>query len=138
MEAPIRGATGSKTRSTWTDREVAFVLNFADVCLRDQTDFKTHVIEEFLKFAGREVTATAIQTKMNRTLAEYGNTKCGDLAVKGTQSLEISRLPTKIVEIMREQRKGLGLGELDMGDKSNTPLMQGTTTSTGETMVSEK
>jgi hypothetical protein len=54
MEAAGPSTVGAKTRPDWKDKEVAFVLNFVDLCLKIHKDYRATVAEELSKFAKRE------------------------------------------------------------------------------------
>jgi hypothetical protein len=125
MEATGSGAVGAKPRSGWTDREIGFVLNFADLCLRDQQDFKMLVAAELSKFANREFTVTAIDSKIRKILLQYSSTKYADLINKGTQSLDVRKLPGQVLEHMQPQRTSWGLDELSTATESEGSAAQG-------------
>jgi hypothetical protein len=125
MEATSSGAVGAKPRSGWTDREIGFVLNFADLCLRDQMDFKRLVAAELSKFTNREFTAIAIDSKIRKTLSQHCSAKYADLINKGTQSLDVRKLPGQVLEHMQPQRASWGLDELSTATESEGSAAKG-------------
>ncbi|KAH4308205.1 hypothetical protein HBH70_050320 [Parastagonospora nodorum] len=117
---PAAGAT------RWTNREVAFVLNFADFCLqREGSDFRRGVEQEFLKFANRKVTVAAISAKMRTVPAKQDNVKWADLADTGTQCLDLEKLPRGVIDEMQRQRRVWGLKELPQADDTHRAAPQG-------------
>jgi hypothetical protein len=102
-------------RPVWTDREIGFVLNFADYCLQEHEDYKSHVADELSRFANRKVTISAVENKMRKILTEYSNTKYSELIKKGTRSFDLRSIPVNVFNVMQLQRKKWGLGELHGG-----------------------
>jgi hypothetical protein len=136
MEAAGPSTVGAKTRPSWKDKEIAFVFNFVDLCLKDHKNYRATVAEELSKFAKREFTVNAIESKIRSALKTYGNAKYIDFIKKGTQYLDVQTLPDEVLDVMRAQRKLWGLNELSTANKSDVSTTQGSSASSGETTVS--
>jgi hypothetical protein len=112
METNKKGASG---KVFWSDTEKAFILNYADVCLQQQQDYKATVVEEFTKIANRDVTINAINKKWRALLVVYSTDKSGVTKTyidDGTRHLNIGTLPPNLLIEMNAQRQRLGLEEL--------------------------
>jgi hypothetical protein len=136
MDTAGPSTVGVKPRLTWKVKEVAFVVNFIDFCVKNRKDFKTTVVGEFSKFAKREFTMIAIENKIRRMLTEYCNVKYAEFIKKGTQSLDVQALSGEVLDAMRSQRKLWGLDELSTANKSDVSATQGNSAGSGETTVS--
>jgi hypothetical protein len=137
METAISSANGGKPRPVWTDREIAFCLNFADFCLRERSDYRSLVTAELAKFAKRDITTTAIESKMRKTLATC-SAKYADLINKGSQSLDLAKLPSQVLNIMKQQRAKWGLDELSATGDSEGSAAQGSEDAASEKVVVSK
>lgn len=110
----------TKIKTIWSNAETAFILNYADVCLRQQQDYNATVAEKISSYAKRKVPIGSVKKKVYRVLS--GNNATGfsgpyaKLVQEGTRHLDISSLPTDLVNEMKAQRKELGLDELSAAD----------------------
>jgi hypothetical protein len=109
-DAPVDA--GRTSRSTWTDEETAFVLNFADICLKKEEDFRATIMDAFLNFAKREVTAAAIEGKVRRIVAKHSDVSFRNFLKEGTGVFDVQTFPSKLLDIVQQQRRTWGLGEL--------------------------
>jgi hypothetical protein len=138
MEPTISSASGGKPRPVWVDKEIAFVFNFADSCLKDKKDYRSLVTAKLSEFASRNITTSAIRSKMEKTLATYCSAKYRDLINKGTQSLDLSKLPSQVLIIMKQQRASLGLDELStIGDSKGSAAQSSEDAASKKGVVSE-
>ncbi|KAH7396895.1 hypothetical protein DE146DRAFT_756583 [Phaeosphaeria sp. MPI-PUGE-AT-0046c] len=108
------GTAGQSSRhhSRWTSREVAFILNYTDVCLASGKVYSSTVAVEFFGFTGVRVTTVAIQQKLRALLAKYG-LAYRDFMDRGTPLLNVEALPGDLLAVMQQQRKFWKLGELE-------------------------
>jgi hypothetical protein len=135
MQTTISSASSGKPRPLWLGEEIAFVLNFSDFCLKDKKDYRSLVTAELSKFANRNITTTAIKSKMEKTLATCCSAKYSDLVKNGTQSLDLSKLPSQILNFMKQQRTLWGLDELSTPGDSEGSATQGSEDAVSRTMV---
>jgi hypothetical protein len=132
--------TRGRVQSLWTDGETAFVLNFADYCLESSKDYKTYVIEQFAKFANRQVSDSAIRSKIDRLVAAHSKpgvfTSCDKFLQEGTQCLNIQSLPPGVFEKMQKQRKLWNLEVLSKEDEAKRSAAESATIASGDTATS--
>jgi hypothetical protein len=126
MEGPDRPKMPAAGATRWTDREVAFVLNFTDFCLQTEvSDFRRDVEQELSRFANRKVTAAAISSKMRTVLVKQDNVKWAELADSGTTCLDLQSLPSGVFDEMQRQRKARNLKKLPQADDTHRAAPQG-------------
>jgi hypothetical protein len=106
----------------WSESETAHVLNYLDHCLKKGIDFRKTVSDELSRVAGREVTFSAVNSKLTYLFKDNGTfISFPDIVEKGTSRLNLSKLPPGILEAIQQQRSGLELEELNvvsLGDDS--------------------
>jgi arginine decarboxylase-like protein len=107
---------------------VAFVLNFADYCLKDGREYRTVVAEQFEKCAKRQVKAPAILNKLGRLVTAHSKlgvtTSCAKFIENGTRHLNVRSLSSGIFDEMVKQRKEWGLDELETEHKTKHSTTQ--------------
>jgi hypothetical protein len=103
---------GRMSRSAWTDEETAFVINFVDICLKKEVDFRATIIDEFLNLAKREVTAAGIERKVRRIVAKHSDVSFRTFLKEGMRVFNVQTFPSKLLDIVQQQRRTWGLGEL--------------------------
>jgi hypothetical protein len=117
-------SASGKARQIWTDKEVAFVLNFVDYCLRDERDYKAVVVTEFANFTKRQVNLKAINNKLRGWLSTHSRrgatASLANFIENGTQLLSIRSLSSTLFAEMQAQRKSWGLDGLDEGQEAES------------------
>jgi hypothetical protein len=117
MQQSASGTAGGN--APWTSVEVAFLFNYADVCLQDHSLYKDTVSEELARFTNKKVELKIIERKLYRLLVANGPGYSGSVTTflrEGTKHLAFQKLPKPIFEEMKQQRHKLGLGDLDGED----------------------
>jgi hypothetical protein len=129
-----------KARQMWTDKEVAFVLNFVDYCLRDGCDYKAVVVTEFANFTQREMKLNAILNKLRGWLSTHSRrgvtASTANFIENGTQLLSIRSLSPTLLAEMQAQRKLWGLDELDEGQEAENSAEHDDTEAAASTTAS--
>jgi len=129
MEATKPAASGgSKPRAPWTEKELAFVLNFADRCLQKKQAYRATVADALSKYGKKTRTAAGIEDKMRRILGEYSDNGYVGFIKNGTRCLNLRSLPATLFAEMQQQRKRWGLSELDGEDQSENSTTEGSAT----------
>jgi hypothetical protein len=103
----------------WTSAEIAFLLNYTDVCLKNRTIYRDTVSKELAKFTERAATLKSIENKLYRLLAVNAPKQPASVTTlyqEGTKHLTIQKLSEPVLKEMKLQRHILDLGDLDGKD----------------------
>ena len=101
-------------RVLFTDIEVAFLLNYADYCLRNGLDYRTTVVAEIKALTGADRQVHVAITKLSKTLKKHVRQSADvkEYLRTGTGYLNLRKLPRSILTSMNQQRKEWGFGLL--------------------------
>jgi hypothetical protein len=104
----------------WSDRESAYLLNYIDSCIQKGVDFKTTVSAEIANVDGRERGWSSVDKRLRLMLKDNDTSTTISAVLKnGTSQLNLSKLPSGILEAMKQQRATFELEELHVVDTGN-------------------
>jgi hypothetical protein len=117
----------------WSDKEVAFILNHTDYCLKNDKDYMSSILEALSNYSpAKPRTVSAVDKKLRACLSKsFKKTSFLELRQQGTACLHLKSLPSGVLHEMASQRATLGLEALDLtdslpsvagGDATNPPL----------------
>jgi hypothetical protein len=100
----------------YTDKEIAFVLNHTDWCLREKADYTSTIQSALLEYANtrRDVASVLDVLKGIVTLSGKGRPSVSDLFRIGTNCLKLETLPLEFLHEMNIQRRKLGLEQFPL------------------------
>jgi hypothetical protein len=103
---------------TWSDKEVAFILNHIDYCLKNDKDYIGSILEALSNFSpAKPRTVKAVDKKLRTCLSKsFNKTSVPELRQQGTACLHLKSLPLGVLHELASQRATLGLEALDLTD----------------------
>ena len=105
---------GRAPRVLFSDTEIAFLLNYADYCLRHSVDYKATISAELGARANTTRKTQVALKKLSDTLKKYvrKSADAKQYIQTGTGYLTMGRIPTPVLAIMNRQRTEWGFDVL--------------------------
>lgn len=127
----------------YTNAEVAFLLNYADLCLCNNTEYRQTVVSALVKHFNAQRDFGSIFDRLRSVLSAGSDEEpVLDLFALGTRSLDLETLPLELVEEMKRQRQELGLeqlrpnGSLSTTSSSDIETLESNEVSSQQSLVS--
>ncbi|KAF3050450.1 hypothetical protein E8E11_009715 [Didymella keratinophila] len=110
-------------RNSWTARETAFIIGFADYCIHHGWDYQKEVAVELRKFSSRTPASSTVLNKLSRVLKKYGITNVSvlDLRTEGTGRIDFTLIPSDVRAELDGWREEWGFSPLARNGVSPEP-----------------
>ena len=97
-------------KKKWDPREVAMMINCADLCLQDGSNYMETTEKKLHELSEHDWSCEAMANKLRLTLkANDPTASVQELIQQGTTCLNLTTLPTEILSELRAQRQELNL-----------------------------
>jgi hypothetical protein len=111
-----------QSSAPWSDKELAFLLNHADYCLKNDQDYMGTILDALSSFtSAQRRSASAVNCKLRWCLSKnQENISPPAFRQQGTACLHLSSLSPAVLHEMASQRETLGLEALALTDPLST------------------
>ena len=103
-------ANHNPSKRSWTTREVAFIIGYADHCIHYGLDYADTVTHELFRVSSRDVTWNTVRGRVERVFRGFGvqDPSIQQFMNQGTAYLDLAAIPSDVFQELNQLRKEWG------------------------------